>query len=397
MDIKNRVLIILFLLLYSCILLADTSSRYLSEAVKEYREQLPDTLIGEISVANQWLDDAELRLKTDDSDDRNTSYQLRLNPKGFGQAKAEQKILNYHEENRQIDYKIGLNDYLKQLYINIIDLIELKTHLNYLKLHLTLTDSEVQYYRSQVVSESFQPEKLQSIILQRSYLQKQIKKETSYLSERTKTLEINPDDLLLKQYILPSQILESRTQFALDESNYFALEKSRVKLKISQEKRNRLRSRSGISFSLLQLEHETSDQESNTSIGLGLRIPLGKESFNSLQQQYSISDVQSEIYDKSLAVQNKLEDKKRKIRSLAMDSKLINVSLAEINTRLGSNENSKIAELTLLLKQKQVSTSKQQMDIHIMSLRNYIEYLHVAGFLVQQPIQNWLKPDFPQL
>lgn len=277
-------------------------------------------------------------------------------------------------------------------------MIELKTHLNYLKLRLTLADSEVQYYRSQVVSELFQPEKLQSIILQRSYLQKQIKNEASFLSERTKTLEINSDDLLLKQYIIPSQILDTTNQLTLDESNFFALDKSRVKLKISRENRNRLRARRGISFSLLQLEHETSEQESsNTSIGFGLRIPLGKENFNSLEQQYSISDIQSEIYDKSLAVQNKLEDKKNKMKSLAMDSKLINVSLAEINTRLGSNENSKIAELTLLLKQKQVSTSKQQMDIHIMSLRNYIKYLHVAGFLVQQPIQNWLKPDFPQL
>jgi len=396
-------MIVLLLLLYSGILLADTASQYLSEAYEEYKGRVPSTPIGQISIPNQWLENAELRLKTDDSNNRNTSYQLRLNPKGFGQAKSEQKVLSYHEENRLIDDQIGLNDFLKRLYINLIDLIELNSHLNYLKLRLTLTDSEVQYYRSLVASEMFQPEKLQSIILQRSYLHKQINMEASYLSERTNSLEINPDDLLLKQYILPSQIEEITSQFALDESHFFKLEKSRVNLKIAQENRNRLRARRGVSISLLQLEHETSEQENNTSIGLGIQVPLGKESFNFLQQQYRISGRQEAIYNESLAVQNKLADKKNKMRSLTMDSELTNASLAEINSRVDSNSkldnntSSQTAELTLLLKQKQVTTSKQHMDIHIMSLRNYIEYLHVAGLLVQQPIQNWLKPGFPQL
>lgn len=347
--------------------------------------------------ANIWLEDAELRLSTDNADNRKDAYQLRLEPKTPRQVRSEKKLLDLHARQSDTNYRLLLNDVLRDRYLILIELMKNKRNLESLQRRHQHVKDEISLYRQLAHGEDFQPVKLQKAIVEEKQLNLLIRNKSLQLQKALSPYGISSDSLIWNQWVQPDEIMSLAGRYKGEEvSDNPAMKKSLLKLQAVRESMQRDRARKSFGAKLLLLEYEK-EKDETTTVGIGLRIPLGGESFDAVNSQFDIAEIQEEVRQNRLALESSLRDRHLNMETLQQELIMQNMLLKDIRDQLKKVGHLPIADLMLNMRQQEDQVQNQMETLQLQLVEEYIQFMHENVLLSSEPLRNWILTDQPVL
>jgi hypothetical protein len=364
--------------------------------------------------ATSWLEELQLRQKTTGTlnpyaTGAAPSYELKLTPKAWGQRTAEQEALNWRADLQAAQVQAGLADALRRRYQVALDTLAQHAAAHSLMQAAALQDSEVKLNKSQVAGRDFNLRRLLDAEVALSRTQGQLDAALLRLNELRQTLglpattraslmvdgagidAITPTQMraVMAQDINAQQIPAVRVlrlQWArLNAEEAVAQARQRPSIAaLSIERFNGERSQGGASGS-----------DKKTQIGISVNIPLGGDSFKTVDSRYATQAAQ-------LAFEQRLADDSHALATLRTEADALVLAwdmaqqaLQKNATRLANPAAKGDAELALLLRQEDARQARELWAVEQKIRAVYLHYLFASGLLAQAPWRNWLRPQTP--
>jgi hypothetical protein len=347
--------------------------------------------------ANIWLEDAELRLSTDNAADRKDGYELRLEPKTASQVESEKKLIDLYAQRRDTNYRLLLNTLLRDRYLVLVKLMKDKRSLESLLRRLQHAKEQVNYHKQQAHSADFQPDKLQQAIVDERQLSLLVKDKSSQLQRELTPYGITDSALIWDQWIQPAEILSLVEQYGVEGTSHNpALEKSLLKLQMARESRQRERAKKSFGVKLLRLEYQK-DKDETMSVGIGFRIPLGGESFDAVERQFDVAEIQEEVRQTRVNLESSLQGRRLTMEKLKQDLGSQNLLLADISEQLDKAGQLPVAGLVLDLREQKDRVLTNVDNLQMQLVEEYIRFMYDRVLLSREPLRNWILTDQPTL
>ncbi len=338
-----------------------------------------------------WVEDAELSLKSGDFgdlQDQQLSFDVKL--KNSEQLKAEQSILRLGKEKASINTALYKGKQLKQRYLNRIGLMEKELQARLLQSERSIRQSELSMWKVSFATGGFKPEKLQQADVSLDAVWAEELTNQAGLRQYKEFSVVGSDNPGVKslQQLAQSinQILDSRSYEGMNP----VLRKAQLSLDLAEKQQQRILAKEALSLNSIKLQYDNKDRTFGASVGV--RIPITKHSFETLQKKHDIhysqlqlNNTQTEIFESLKAIQHRVLSLQDEWRStLAM--------LNRLNKRMNRIRQTGNLQLILDLKLKQLAYQKRQNQLWVQSLQEYIQFLYQAGLLSAYPERDWLSP-----
>ena len=338
-----------------------------------------------------WVEDAQFTLKNNDLGDfevQQLSFEVKF--KNSRQLRAEQGILDMGREKVQIKRALHEASRVKQAYLKKIDYIEQVLEARLLERERGVRQSEFNLWKSTLSSGNFRADKLQQADvsmdevwaneLNNKAALRRYAQMGSVLSPAMNIVSLAQIEKSMKQ------IIDSRSYEGVNP----ILQKSRLALRIAKKQQQRLNAKENLAVSAVKLQYDNKDNALGASVSV--RIPITKNSFDSLQKKQAIYYSQLDYSNTRTQLLEQLQDAQLQILLLQDDWRSNQAMLDQLRKRLVRLRQTGNVQLNLDLKAQQLSYQKRQNAITIRALRDYIDFLYQAGLLLAYPEKDWLAP-----
>lgn len=362
----------------------------------------------EMGAFSTWIEDAQFRVKTITENNfsfnnHDESYEIRIQPKAWGQRDLENNLLKLQLTQYNNRYTQLLNSALTKRYFVIMDYLEQQYKTRYQLNMSYLLEQELQLFRSQVTTSSFNAKKLLDTQEMLEHSKGMLVLYMKRLNATRKLFglpQVHSDNLqalsdtdwVIKVSEIDRLLLAEKTY--LDESAP-ALVDAKTRLKLIQAENQLLKTKQQLAVDLLRFEYKDS-KDDEMAFQLGVNIPLGS-SYNGIKSYRKLSIEQSQLENKSTALRQTLEQIRQESDWLSQELKLIQASIERTRKRLRQKFIGSDPFLTISLQKQFFADQTKYFERKKNLLKNYVSYLATSGKLAEQPLRNWIQSGTPHL
>ncbi len=374
---------------------------FLLSAREDVSYLTPDGGVPRTSGIPAWINEAELRLKADVSNQQ--SYALRVRPKSGKERSAESRLADLKDRQRSLVHASALNDALRARYLALIDILEQRVQTDYVKERLSLVSARATLLRSLAQTTEFRPSELQDIELEheelRSLAEFNLEQYQGLLLDHDLSgdnkldLSISPHDWVVPLHDIEEVVLASSG----DEhsGNYFLREK-RLAWMVAKEDLQVTARKGRAPINFLELEY-ANQEEMDLGLTVGIKLPLGGRPSSVSRRKTDVMLAKTDLLSSERAIKARLMKKRMSLRRLSSRFGMEEKALEKIEARLSRIPELDVTHLSLDLMEARLERNKRKQEIHISAMRHYIDYLHLAGRLHENPLKNWIQAGTPLL
>ncbi len=339
-----------------------------------------------------WVDDAELKWRASDFGDldkQRLSFEVSL--KNGEQIAVENDILRISQEKSGISHDEILENRLRFRYLTLIDQIDQEMRRITLSQQREIANSELNNWKSQVLSDDFRPDKLLNADLALDSLRADQMDNRAALGRYQISMSLDQTQSIAQMLDAMQDIMQSR---AFEHASP-AIRKARLDFTLAQKELQRANAEEKLALNSVKIQYDKQDEDFGAEVGI--RVPLGNTSFSRVQKKrktyYSQMDMDNTINE----IEDQLRQKLLRLERF-QDQWRSNEQLSErLNKRLARVAKIGDAQLVLDLKDQGLSVQQRQNQLHVRALRQYIDFLHTAGMLSVKPYRNWLQVGLPEI
>ncbi len=362
----------------------------------------------EMNKIGSWIENAQFRFNSGtpanniDIKKNALVYELRLEPKAWGQRAIEKEILKLRNDQQSNSYNQLFNSALQKRYIRLLDYFELRSKLRYLLGTAEVLTQETGLLQSQVASEQFNPGKLldteealkQNHSLVKLYLIRlnTLQSELGFPLDTTDSIKTKHDTDWLVNVTEIHQLLSAYTvenKFVPDVLN------AQLKLKLSQSENKLIKAKQQLGVNLLTFEYGDRKND-ELAFQIGINIPLGT-SFDDIKNQNTLYTAQSQLNTSIVNTKQLLNEISREVAWLAENSKLIRNQIKRGGKNLQADYTKNNPFLMISLRKTIIDNKQKIANINRDALSLYVSHLALSGQLVQHPLRNWIQQGTPLL
>ena len=356
----------------------------------------------DLNGIDAWVDETKINWRTSDLGDlgdlneQRVSFEVKL--KNGDQVNAEQDILNMGQAKADLKFASLLERKLKVKYASLINYIEQEKRAKILQQQQQVTRSELNNWKMKVNSDGFRADRLQQADIFLDSIGAEEAENNATLNRYRQSFGNNhsgyaPDGIIsIQQMIQYTQHILDSEAF-LQHSN--AIQKAEFEIGLADKKRQRSDAKEQFSLNSVKVEYDNDDD--NYGATVGIRLPITRNSYDSLLQKqevyYSNIDAQNTVINTA----DQLQEKQYQLLRLQDESVRTQTLLHNINKRMGRLSNAGNVDLMIDLKTKNIQFLRRQDRLLISALRQYIDFLNVAGMLSAQPYRNWIQTGTPRI
>ncbi|SHE23402.1 hypothetical protein [methanotrophic endosymbiont of Bathymodiolus puteoserpentis (Logatchev)] len=134
----------------------------------------------------------------------------------------------------------------------------------------------------------------------------------------------------------------------------------------------------------------------NMTFQVGINIPLGRH-FSSAESQYELYEAQTHLNDRITAIAQSLTNIQKEISWLMEEIKLADLQVHRVQKHLEKEYVKANPLQTIQLRKELIEYRKKRNDIKIKALSLYVSSLTLSGFLIREPLRNWIQSGTPEL
>lgn len=397
MKYSPTYLIALLILLSASSASSEVTNQYLNQALHASPYQLE-----RITAESSWLDQSELRYSGSDQDEH--GFAFRFQPRFASQRLAENRIIDLlnHQQGRALNAR--LNDELKPRYHALIELIETYNEHDYLEHKVVFDQQKLALNRSLAETEAFRIADLQSAEFEYHSDRQLLNQLGKRLNFRLRGFTGIPADLLEEFLSTWSQQVSDWSSFIdagnqlihLVESDQIDDVAGRVDYQLAQQKLRLARSdsTSWLEFVELKLVDRPSGEQEAT---LGISIPLGRNDFGVSQRAAEVNRANLSLQGNRLDISRSITDSVAELEWMQDQAIILKSGETLLKQQYEKLRTIDQPAVVLKLKSEILSYQNELRRLHIRGLRQYIELLHIAGYLAKEPLTNWLLRSQPKL
>lgn len=381
-------------------------SQYLLAATTDSYDVEQDNI--EMNIVGSWFEESQVRFKstapTNNIDIKKNylSYELRVEPKAWGQKGLEEDILMLRQQQYQNDRQQLLSFTLQNRYLRLLDYIDQYDTRQYLIELSTALKQEKELIRRQVKSDQFNPQKLFGIEEKLKQVQDEVKLYYARLKKLKSELDLPDTSIAVSQ--VNSELASVVTipeilSILADKSDVGSLSpdvsNARLQLQLSQSQNKLTRAKQRLGVNLLKFEYADREYD-GVAFQVGLNIPLGA-SFSDAENKYKQHIAEVELNGNRLKTKHVLDEINREIGRLSDDFDLKKIKIERVYDYLQKDYVKANPSFMVSLYQELVNYKKQKAMINKKTLALYVSYLALSGQLTQQPLRNWIQAGTPEL
>lgn len=390
-----------------------SNSEVLRNTIIEIENQLEEShyeySANQLNGLDAWVEDSEIKWSNSDISDfeaQKLSFEVKL--KNSEQIRAEQQILSSAQSKVDLKFTSLLEKRLTRTYLSLIDFIGQQQRRKLLKQQYNLTNSELNSWKLKVNSSDFRADKLQQVDLTldsiwadelensaslRRYENGNYHNSQSINYETRQQLEQSLNNVISIQQML--QITQSIMQNETYQQHSPLIRKAELGTVIENKQNQRDNAREKLSVNTIKLEYDYKDNDFGVSVGI--KMPITKNSYNSLLREQQQRDVNSNVQYLVIEVSEQLTEKQFRLMQI-QDQWLSNQKLLhKINIRISRLSKTNNINLLLDLKQERMQRLMRQEEIQKRALKEYISFLNTAGMLSAKPYKNWIESGTPRI
>lgn len=356
----------------------------------------------DLNGIDAWVDETKVNWRTSDLGDlgnlneQRVSFEVKLN--NGDQVNAEKAILNMGQEKADLKFGYLLDRKLKAQYASLINFIEQEKRQNILQQQQQVSRSELNNWKMKVNSDGFRADRLQQADLSLEAYSLEEAENSRVLNRHRENFGSELSGYSTDGIISIQQMIEY-TQNIIDSRAYLqhssAIRKAEFEIGLANKKRQRTDAKEQFSFNSVKVEYDNDDN--NYGATVGIRLPITRNSYDSLLEKqevyYSNIDAQNMVINTA----DQLKEKQFQLLKLKDESQRTLTLLHNINKRMGRLANSGNVDLMIDLKSKKLQFLRRQDRLLISALRQYVDFLNVAGMLSAQPYRNWIQTGTPRI
>lgn len=383
-----------------------TMEMYLETALNDqslelYQAQL--SFLKSNKYNSPWLNRVEFRLGSEDANISMNEYRLRLSPSNPAEVKANKLYYNKHVKNIGTQYKVAMNEALRNRYQMLIEYHYLVHSLELNSRNLKVMN-EIARSMSLMGLENIDAGTIIGIQSDQTDLMLKAEDLKAQESEVTYYIQLDLKDLSLIGLAGSKMIDVAEIKSYLDAnqkaegfSSLYVLEAEEdLQLKQQMMKIDKAEARSNIGYIQGNFDTERGN-ELNEHFGfqVGVRLPLvnpDKPDLN--RKRVELIEDQKDLEAKKDFVIQKNDMSLIQIRHLITQYELLHdrAHLAQ-SISLQSASGIDLSDVSKA-KKYQFSIERQQLVLEKQIRELFIEYLDLQGILVQDPVINYMSSDF---
>ena len=244
-------------------------------------------------------------------------------------------------------------------------------------------------WKASLAAGTFKPEKLQQADVSLDAIWADELTNQAGLRQYKEFIGVGVTDLGVKsiQQVVQSinQILDSRSYEGINP----VLRKAQLSFDLAKRQQQRVAAKESLSLNSVKLQYDNKDRTFGASVGV--RVPITKNSFDSLQKKQNIYYSQLELNNTQVEIFESLKMIQLQVVHLQDEWRSNRVMLNKVNKRMNRIRQAGNLQLILDLKSKQLAYQKRQNQLWIQSLQEYIRFLYQAGLLSAYSERDWLK------
>lgn len=407
MYLKNKKVfqaVSLSIILYTSTASANTFiNAYLLKSNNSVQDDNKEIEAPTLSRWNRWVDNTEIRSSDNDiSDNKNQSYALRIRLKNAKQKSAEHKLLDLASRRGKAERDVYRLNILRKSYLDVINLIQLKQKLSSLHQQLDNVAMEASAYTQQVTSDVFSPSKVQKADIDADQVSSLIQTTQQSLNRSLALIGVPANRQKSAQQLLnyPQWLVSITDMIQIVDKdtllkNHPSLQRLELASNIAKKQVQHEKAKKSAAVSLFELKYDVDKDAYGATIGV--RIPLGKNNFDTLMRNNSYQQTQLAWELKLQSIKDELQASNLRIHDYYDQYKQEAHLLNLLNERLKRMRNSENPELILSLKKEKQQRQAINQSTHLKIVREYINFLFISGRLAETPLRNWLQKGTPRI
>ncbi len=369
----------------------------------EVNQQLDSTStvpsVDPLNTWDSWVEGSEVRLNTNDLSTLNRqSYALRLRLKNRQQQAVERDLLALDTQRANTDNAISRLNELRRRYGFIHKTLQLKSSIDDLNRQLNLARLETSTYKKLVTSGEFNPVRIQRAELEVNRLTTQLRmnnrlldqylaligvpasKKSAFLNPRNWLISLNEMKLFVDQAISGSLANP-------------ALQKLNLASRIARKQRQLAKADMATGIQLLEVEYDR--DRDNYGATIGVRVPLGKNSFDLQRRDIGYQQAQREWESKLFSIKNRLTESRLLLHQYDEAYRLEQQLQQAVQARLKRVTKTGRPDLILSLKKELAKHQSRQQETYLKLIGVYLDFIFVSGHMLETPMRNWLQQGRP--
>ena len=388
----------------------DVINRFLIDANKMFIEDTNPALEQEMNLWDSWVDDSEIRIKAGNlssvdsfTDENNQSYSFRVKLKNSKQRRAERDLLILESRKSDAENNIIHLAELRKRYALILKILGQKQRIDTLSNQLKLAKLEVRTFKKLVTTSNFDPSRIQQSDLLVSRLTAQVSLNNKSLYRSLAVLGVPAENTQKVHQILNRHqwlitinemvnVVEDLVNLPF---NNPSLQQLSLATKISKKQSKLADAQLLTGVKLVEVEYDQDNDLFGATVGV--RIPLGKNSYNSLRRNNGYKNAQRAWEHKLSSLKSDLADKKILLLQYHDAYKLEKQLQASVDRRLKRVMKTNRPELILSLKKEYIKHQGREQEMYLKMVDVYLDLISISGHILKQPLRNWLQKGRPQI
>ena len=414
-PVKNRVLVLLsstaiFAIFTQAVKAESVMNRFLLDANKVFTSDTNYKPAQEINPWDSWVEDSEIRINAGNlssvdhfTDANNQSYSFRVKLKNAKQRAAEHDLLVLEGKKNDTENQIFYLAELRKRYAFILKILGQKQKIDTLSHLLKLTKLEASTFKKLVTTSNFDPSRIQQSDLLVTQLTAQIRTNNKVMYRGLALMGVSVENkqkvhqfLNRHQWLIGINEMVNVVEKTIDESmNNPGLQQLNLATRISKKQSQLADAELLMGVKLVEIEYDQDKDLFGATVGV--RIPLGKSSYNSLRRSNGYKNAQLTWEHKLSSLKSDISDKKNLLRQYQDAYKLEKQLQASVNRRMKRIMKTNRPELILSLKKELIKHQGREQEVYLKMVDVYLDLITISGLILKQPLRNWLQKGRPQI
>ena len=355
-----------------------------------------------------WVENSEVRFNTDNlstfnnaTAKNNHSYSLRLKLKNTRQQQAEKDLLHLDNQKGAASSNTFRLNELRRSYGLIQTVFVKKQEIDSLSQKLNLAKLESTTYKKLVATGEFNPSRVQQAVVEANRLSTQIRFNNKLLHQYLTLIGVPVKNKPRVQQFLNKntwligiqEMLNYVDNYATEPLYNPTLQKLNLASRIAHKERQLAQAELATAVQLVEVGYDANKDLFGATVGV--RIPLGKNSFDTLRRKNGYQQAQRAWELQLDSIKNNLSEKKRLLHQNYDAYRLEQNLRTAVNTRLKRVLKSGRPELILALKKEHIIHQSRQQEIYLKMIDIYLDFITLSGQILEQPLRNWLQKGRP--
>jgi hypothetical protein len=400
---RVNVIGVLGALAFSSTLYANNTSELLKKTIVDAQSRFSMSTVQPIAThlsgLDAWVDKSEVKWGNKDLsnfEDQKISYELQL--KNREQIEAEQALLNLGQEKTSLKISSYLAKQLNYKYNILIDVVEQHKQQQLLQQKHSLARRELDGWKLKINSDDFRADKLQQADLTLDNIWgEMLQNGASNELLRQQGLGKGNSALSLATLSIKQMLSVVSRMIQSEEYQYHNLSIQAAEMGIYAENKKQQRYAAQRKLSLKSFKVEYDNKDEDFGVSVGIKIPITNNSFERLKEKQALRLSFLEAHSTRQNIADQLREKRNKLLQLNIIWNSNQKLLQKVKHRMSRLSSTPNIDLQTALSTQKIKLIQRNNSIEVKSLREYINFLKIAGMLSAKPYRNWLQAGTPLL